>query len=46
MMASVPAYIEYAENVLMPEMDPAVLAEIKEIEASEGDSLSRDTWSC
>lgn len=32
MMASIPAYIEYAEKVLMPEMDPAVLAEIKTIE--------------
>jgi proline iminopeptidase len=27
-MASVPAYVEYAETVLMPSMDPAVLAEI------------------
>jgi proline iminopeptidase len=35
MMASVPAYVKYAETVLMPEMDPAVLAEIKAIEAAQ-----------
>lgn len=34
MMASIPAYNEYAEKVLMPAMDPAVLAEIKALEAS------------
>src|SRR4051812_38847768 len=33
MMASVPAYNEYAQNVLMPRMDAAALAEIKDIEA-------------
>jgi proline iminopeptidase len=33
MMASIPAYNTYATNVLMPEMDPAVLAEVKQIEA-------------
>jgi proline iminopeptidase len=33
MMASIPAYNTYATNVLMPEIDPAVLAEVKEIEA-------------
>jgi proline iminopeptidase len=33
MMASVPAYNEYAEKALMPEMDQAALAEIKAIEA-------------
>ena len=33
MMASIPAYNEYAEKVLMPAMDPAVLAEIKALEA-------------
>jgi len=33
MMASVPAYNAYAENVLMPRMDAAALAEIKDIEA-------------
>ena len=33
MMASVPAYNVYAENVLMPQMDQAVLAEIKAFEA-------------
>ena len=35
MMASVPAYVEYAEKVLMPAMDPKVLAELKEIEAKK-----------
>jgi proline iminopeptidase len=34
MMASIPAYNEYAEKVLMPAMDPAVLAEIKRYEAA------------
>ncbi len=34
MMSSVPAYNAYAEQVLMPAMDPAALAEIKSIEAS------------
>jgi proline iminopeptidase len=34
MMASVPAYNAYAEQVLMPEMDQAALAEIKSLEAS------------
>src|SRR5262245_60690660 len=33
MMASIPAYIRYAETVLMPGMDQAVLAEIKQMEA-------------
>ncbi len=33
MMASIPAYNEYAKTVLMPEMDQAVLAEIKRLEA-------------
>ena len=32
MMASIPAYNEYAETVLMPTMDQTVLAEIKEYE--------------
>src|SRR5262249_43414870 len=36
MMASIPAYNEYAQNVLMPEMDQAALAEIKRYEA-DGD---------
>lgn len=35
MMASIPAYNEYAENVLMPSMDPEVLAEIKALEAAK-----------
>jgi proline iminopeptidase len=34
MMASVPAYNAYAEQVLMPEMDQAALAEIKALEAA------------
>jgi proline iminopeptidase len=34
MMASVPAYNEYAEQVLMPRMDQAALAEIKDLEAN------------
>lgn len=33
MMASIPAYNEYAQKVLMPAMDQNVLAEIKQIEA-------------
>ena len=35
MMASIPAYNEYAEKVLMPAMDQKVLAEIKQIEAKK-----------
>jgi proline iminopeptidase len=34
MMSSVPAYNAYAEQVLMPKMDQAALAEIKAMEAS------------
>jgi proline iminopeptidase len=34
MMASIPAYNEYAEKVLMPGMDAAALAEIKRMEAA------------
>jgi len=34
MMSSVPAYNSYAEQVLMPEMDQAALAEIKSLEAA------------
>jgi proline iminopeptidase len=34
MMASIPAYNDYAQKVLMPAMDQKVLAEIKKIEAS------------
>ena len=34
MMASIPAYNEYAERVLMPAMDQKVLAELKRIEAA------------
>lgn len=34
MMASIPAYNEYATNVLMPAMDQTVLAEIKHLEAA------------
>jgi proline iminopeptidase len=39
MMASIPAYNEYAEKVLMPAMDPAVLAEIKRYETA-GDTAN------
>jgi proline iminopeptidase len=35
MMASIPAYNEYAEKVLMPTMDQNALAEIKRLEAAE-----------
>ncbi|EMR03058.1 proline iminopeptidase-family hydrolase [Cesiribacter andamanensis] len=35
MMASVPAYNEYAAEVLAPQMDPQVLAELKEMEARQ-----------
>jgi proline iminopeptidase len=35
MMASIPAYNEYAEKVLMPAMDQKVLAEIKKLEAAK-----------
>jgi proline iminopeptidase len=35
MMASIPAYNEYARDVLMPSMDPEVLAEIQAIEAAK-----------
>lgn len=34
MMASIPAYTRYAEEVLGPQMDPAVLAELKQLEAN------------
>lgn len=35
MMASIPAYNDYAQRVLMPAMDQKALAEIKAIEAAE-----------
>ncbi|MDH5805155.1 MAG: proline iminopeptidase-family hydrolase [Gemmatimonadota bacterium] len=35
MMASIPAYNEYANNTLMASMDPAVLNEINALEAAE-----------
>ena len=35
MMASIPIYNEYAEEVLMPQIDPEVLAEIKALEVAE-----------
>jgi proline iminopeptidase len=34
MMSSIPQYNEYARNVLMPAMDPQVLAEIQALEAA------------
>jgi proline iminopeptidase len=39
MMASVPAYNEFAQQVLMPQLDQAALAEIKELEAN-GDTAN------
>jgi proline iminopeptidase len=35
MVSSIPAYNEYAQEVLMPSMDPEVLAEIQALEAAE-----------
>lgn len=35
MMASIPAYVKYAEDVIMPTMDQDVLARIKQYEADE-----------
>jgi proline iminopeptidase len=35
MMSSIPAYVEYAERVLMPAMDQKVLAEVKALEAKK-----------
>lgn len=35
MMASMPAYNEYAQKVLMPQMDQKVLAEVKALEAKK-----------
>jgi len=45
MMASVPAYNDYARQVLMPAMDQAALAEIMSLEA-KARSRTRGTWSC
>ena len=35
MMASIPKYNQYAHEVLMPGIDPAVLAEVQAYEAAE-----------
>lgn len=35
MMASIPAYNEYANNVLIPRMDPKVVAELRQLEADK-----------
>ncbi len=35
MMSSIPAYNQYAHDVLMPQMDPKVLAEILQLEAAK-----------
>ncbi len=35
MMASIPAYNRYAQQVLMPQIEPAVLAEIQALEAAK-----------
>lgn len=42
MMASIPAYVDDAQSVLMPAMDPKVLGEITEIEAEEDYDNPRD----
>ncbi|MEO9965762.1 MAG: proline iminopeptidase-family hydrolase [Reichenbachiella sp.] len=35
MMSSIPAYVDYANDVLGPKLDPEVLAEIRALEANE-----------
>ncbi|CAN5476576.1 proline iminopeptidase-family hydrolase [soil metagenome] len=35
MMASIPEYVDYAQKVLMPQLDPAVLGEILALEAKK-----------
>ena len=46
MMASIPAYNDYAQKVLMPEMDQTVLAEVEALEAAGKLRPIRATWSC
>jgi proline iminopeptidase len=46
MVASIPAYNEYAQRVLMPAMDQRALAEIKRLEAAEKYENPRATWNC
>ena len=46
MMASIPAYNEYAHDVLMPAMDQTVLAEIKRVRGAPATTRIRATWSC
>jgi proline iminopeptidase len=41
MMASIPAYNEYAKRVLMPAMDPKVLSEVERLEAAKQYSSPR-----
>ena len=41
MMASIPAYNQYAQDVLMPAMDPVILAEIQSFEDAEDYGNSR-----
>lgn len=43
MMASIPDYVDYANNVLGPQLDSAVLAEIRELEDNEDYSNPRYT---
>jgi proline iminopeptidase len=43
MMASIPAYIEYANTVLKPGMDPVALAEIERLEATGEFTQSRES---
>ena len=45
MMASIPAYNEYAHEVLMPAMDQKALAEIQR-SRRQGTTRIRATWSC
>ncbi len=41
MMSSIPEYVQYANEVLGPQLDPDVLAEIRELEANEDYSNPR-----
>ncbi len=43
MMASIPDYVDYANNVLGPQLDPEVLSEIRELEANDDYSNPRYT---
>ena len=45
MMMSIPDYNRYANDVLAKQMDPAVVKEIREIEARKASTRARATWS-